>query len=210
MSIMPWTPKHAADDSLQRARAILAYSQEYELPPTLRDDLVRTSLIMGVSALDTYLHASTIAAVRAWKPSAPIARVEVRFDDVCTLVDEAVKGRSANAQSRPWVLVKASLHERLLTMSFQSSRSVESALSMCGVNNPWSKISTERGVSIGALKTRLDGIVRRRNQIVHESDLQRESRPQRVKHEPIDPSRVGRDLNWLDRLIEAIDAVLTV
>lgn len=205
---MPLMPKEAADNTLARARGLLSYSQEYELPEGVADDLVRTALVMGVAALDTYLHAAVLRSVRAWKPTASVARLELRFDELCDLVEGAVEGRSDDPNSRPWVLVKDALQERLLKMTFQSSRSVESALSMCGVNKGWNKIAAERGIGAPALKRRLDQLVHRRNRIVHESDQQRSSRPREVRLEAVDPGRVKRDLNWLERLLEAVDTVV--
>lgn len=115
---------------------------------------------MGVAALDTYLHAAALRSVRAWKPTAPVARVELRFGELCDVVEGAVEGRRQDPNSRPWVLVKDGLQERLLKMTFQSSRSVESALSMRGVNQGWNKIAAERGIGAKALKQRLDEFFR--------------------------------------------------
>lgn len=157
---MPLMPKEAADNTLARARALLSYSQEYVLPESVADDLVRTALVMGVAALDTYLHAAALRSVRAWKPTAPVARVELRFGELCDVVEGAVEGRRQDPNSRPWVLVKDGLQERLLKMTFQSSRSVESALSMRGVNQGWNKIAAERGIGAKALKQRLDEFFR--------------------------------------------------
>jgi hypothetical protein len=201
-------PKEAADNALTRARALLSYSQDDELPKGVAEDLVRTALVMGVAAIDTYLHAAVLRTVRAWRPTASLAKLEIRFNELCLLVERVAKDRREDANSRPWVRVKDALQERLLKVTFQSSREVETALAMCGVKKGWNKITTERKIGATALKQRLDPLVHRRNRIVRESDQQRTSRPRGMRLESIDPGRVKRDLNWVDRLIAAIDAVL--
>ncbi len=205
---MPLSPKQAADDALRRAKGIVSFSQEYDLPDGLADDLVRSGLVMGIAAIDTYLHEAVHRRVKAWKPAASLAQQEFRFDEVCELVAESVERRRADKNSRPWVQVKDALRGRLLRVPFQSSRSVEGALRMCGINNPWKKIAEKRKTAAGTLKSRLDRLVHRRNRIVHESDLQRSSRPRQVRHEPVDPASVKRDLAWIECLIAAMDRVV--
>lgn len=178
------------------------------MPDELTDDLVRNALSMGVAALDTYLHAAVIRSVDAWSLTGALARLDLRFDDVCKVVADAVEDRRKNKQSRPWVKVKDTLRERLLKESFQSSTAVENALRMCGYRNGWSKIAEQMGGKAEGLKERLNSIVHRRNKIVHESDQQRASRPREVRLEHVDPDEVEADLAWLEELLEAIDAVI--
>ena len=205
---MPLQPKEAADNALTRARAILQYSQEYKMADELSDDLVRNALVMGIAALDTYLHAAVMRKLTAWKPKSALGRLDIRFDELCDLIEQATKEKAANPKTRQWEKVKGALHERLLKTSFQSSAQVGTAMKMCGVNNGWHKIEKQRGIKAASLKSRLDQVVRRRNVIVHESDQKRAKRPRVVRLLPVDPGRVKRDLTWLERLIEAIDDVV--
>ena len=205
---MPLTPKQAADDAIARARAILAHSSRAGTPQGVADDLVRTALVMGVAALDTYMHSAVMRSVAAWDPTSDLRKLDVRFDEVCDLAWEVADGRRQDPSSRPWVLVKEMLRERLLRMTFQSSRAVENALGMCGVNKGWSKVAKQLGSTAPDVQSRLDSLVHRRNKIVHESDLQRAARPRRVKHEEIDPTEVAGDIDWLETLIVAVDQVI--
>ena len=102
------------------------------------------------------------------------------------------------------------LERVILKQTFQSPRGVEGAMTLLGKRNGFAKIATEIVPPQGAqdIKDRLDVIARRRNQIVHEGDLQRQSRPQNIKRVPIDSTQVDDELAWLRTLVVAIDAVL--
>ena len=205
---MPLQPKDAGDDALRRARAVLAHGRDPGLASELAADLVRSALTMGVAALDAYMHAAVINRVDAWQPSAELAKLDIRFDELCEVVAQAVEDRRANASSRPWVAVKVALQERLLRVTFQAPRDVENGMRMCGVNKPWTKLSTELGHPVETLKQRLGAIVHRRNRIVHEADQERMSRPRSVRLEEVDATQVAADLDWLDRLVAGIETVL--
>jgi hypothetical protein len=204
---MPLTPKQASADAFARAHAALTHSKTKGLAKDVAEDLGRTALVTAVAALDTYLHAAVLRKVKAWKPKAGVAKLDMRFDLLCTLIREATDARRKNPKTRPWVAVKEALQERLLKMTFQSSRGVEDALAMCGEGG-WGDVAKKCGVAVNTLKKRLDRMVHRRNRIVHESDLQREARPQAVKRQDVDVREVARDIKWLEDLVDAIDQVV--
>jgi hypothetical protein len=58
------------------------------------------------------------------------------------------------------------------------------------------------------VKSRLDMIVDRRNQIVHEGDLARQSRPRRVRRNPIGRLEVEGDLVFLESLVNALHGIM--
>ncbi|MFT3715662.1 MAG: hypothetical protein QM774_06865 [Gordonia sp. (in: high G+C Gram-positive bacteria)] len=81
-------------------------------------------------------------------------------------------------------------------MTFQSSRGVERGMRLLDVRNPFAKVEAHftPPQSKSELQQRLDRIVHRRNQIVHEGDLQRQSGPRHIKREPVDKAKVADDL----------------
>ena len=81
---------------------------------------------------------------------------------------------------------------------------------LLGVRNAFEKISKEIAPHQQAadLKATLNRIVMRRNQVVHEGDLQRRSRPQVINRERVNADSIKADIAWLRTLIEAIDKVL--
>ena len=81
---------------------------------------------------------------------------------------------------------------------------------MLGKRNAFAKISAEIAPPQAGqdIQDQLNRIVHRRNQVVHEGDLQRQSRPQQVKREMTDGTAIQADLDWLRTLVSAIDKVL--
>lgn len=202
---MPISPKDAADDCLDRAKQMLCTGCVAG-PPA--DDLRRMALVMGVAALDTYMHAlvlTHLSANRAELPK-PLQRLAVDFRELTQLAEKVVVAQRRDRTSRPWVQVKNALHRKLLTMTFQAYEDVGTAMAMVGVKKGWEMVAREMGCTPVEIKAALGGLVYRRDQIVHEGDIRRLVRPRAVQRNPIDPEQVKADLDWLGGLIAAIDA----
>lgn len=139
-------------------------------------------------------------------PSA-LKGLDVPFGDLVDLSEAMVQNR---ARIRPKVRARGVLGRVILELTFQSGRGVEDAMRMLGKRNAFNKISIKilPPQQAADIKDRLNRIVHRRNQVVHEGDLQRQSRPQRIRREPTDNAVIQADLDWLRTLIAAIDKVL--
>ena len=83
------------------------------------------------------------------------------------------------------------------------------ALSIAGIKEPWKKIALELGEKSEENKDWLNRLVHRRNQIVHEGDLKRASRPRRLQFNEVDHGEVRQDVDWMEALIDAIDKVVS-
>lgn len=191
---------------MDRADALLAHAST-TTDPLVADDTRRAAIALGVAALDTYLHWALADTPLERMPSA-LKAIDVPFGDLVDLSEAVVKDR---AKIRPKVRARGILERALLKLTFQSSRGVEEAMLMLGKRKAFFKISNEIQPPQGAQDVRdtLNRIVHRRNQIVHEGDLQRQSRPQQIKREPAVTATIQADLHWLRALIDAIDKVLT-
>jgi len=166
---------------------------------------------MGVAALDTYMHA--LVNQRAyWNSPMPkgLAQLDVRFDDLVSLADRAVDARRRGVDGRPRVAAKNVLQKRLLRETFQKFDSVSDALAMTGASKVWSPVAAQitPPTTPVAIKARLDRIVARRNQIVHEGDLQRQSRPRHPRLNALTLTEASRDVDYIASLVRAIDAVV--
>ena len=163
---------------------------------------------MGVAAIDTYLHWAVRNTPLDNLP-ARLAKVEITFGELLGMADQSVEARQKQIRDRPRVRARNILNEKLVTLTFQSSRQVEDALEMAGVKAIW--LSIENAFTPheapSAIKARLNQIAYRRNRIVHEGDLRRLVRPQRVTREPIERAAVDDDLAWIQRFINALAAV---
>jgi len=80
---------------------------------------------------------------------------------------------------------------------------------MAGLSGNWQPIGQQLNPSMTSaqIKTRLNAIVFRRNQIVHEGDYARLDRPQNPTFNEVDHAEIAADVAWLGDLIDAIHAV---
>jgi hypothetical protein len=134
----------------------------------------RLSVVMAVAALDTYMHRLIVERVYTHDELPKgLARLDVTFEQLLTQADEtAAAARSAPHNSRPRVGAKRQLRDRLLRDTFQSFDSVSRALAMAGRRGDWTAIGAQMRPAMdpAEIRTRLNDIVLRRHQIVHEGD----------------------------------------
>ncbi len=179
-------------------------------PVGVREDMLRSALVMGVAAVDTLMHKIVFRAIENSAEALPRAigeKLTVGISEVALFADVAKEVQRRGKTWRPWVHVKNLLHERLLKQTMQSPREIEDAMAMAGIKGGWSATALAMGEKPEAMRTILGKIVQRRNQIVHEGDYYRLVRPQTVRLRVIDATAVGLDLDWLGGLIAALAGV---
>jgi RiboL-PSP-HEPN len=222
---MPFTAYDAAVDSIKRARDLLAASRagtqvrirgrRILIPAPrgpVRSDMRRLSIVMAVAALDTYMH--RLILERAYEHQelpGGLAKLTVQFEQLLAQADEAKEAARADPHnSRPRVAVKRLLRDRLLRETFQSSEEVSRALAMVGQRRVWDAIATNLTTPAPKeeVRARLDEIVMRRNQIVHEGDYRRLERPQNARCNAITRANAEADIDFIADLIDAIHAVV--
>lgn len=211
---MPFTPYDAAGDSITRARDLLdgARPQRTKLAGAVRSDMRRLSVVMAVAALDTYLHRLVVerAYTHQELPRA-LARLDIPFERLLEQADETKQAaRSKPYNSRPRVGVKRQLRDRLLRDTFQRYDDVGRALAMTGRRKIWEAVGQQMNpvLTPQQIQIQLDGVVTRRNQIVHEGDYKRLERPQTGTKNTISSSEARESIDFLATLIDAIHAVV--
>lgn len=205
---MPAKALDAASDVLNRADALLELEQVAQ-PDLVKDDLRRMALALGVAALDTYLHWA-IRGVEIHKIPTALANLDVTFGELVEMGTKSVAARKHGINDRPATRARYVLNEKLLTMTFQSAKQVEAALAMVGVKKCWTKLAATYSTHTtpADLRQKLNDLSHRRNKIVHEGDIRRRQRPQKITHEKIRRSDVESDLAWLRRFVTALDHVI--
>ena len=136
----------------------------------------------------------------------------MRFDQLLELADQstgAAKKPSHELRSR--VGVKRQLRDRLLRETFQTYDDVSKALGMAGQGGKWELIGTRLDplLAPAEIKERLNAIVARRNQIVHEGDYERLERPRRATLNEITYKQAKDEIDFLAELIDAIHDVVS-
>jgi hypothetical protein len=81
---------------------------------------------------------------------------------------------------------------------------------MAGLSGSWTAIGQQMTPPMQPteIKKRLDAIIMRRNQIVHEGDYERKERPRTGKLSPINQTQARSDIDFVEQLVEAIHAVV--
>lgn len=220
---MPFLPKQAADSSLRRARRFLELADQSLPVSRVKNDLRRMAVVLAVAAIDSYMHALVLRRLTDVRHAGDLPKrlktLELPFGDMAELADawiafqqeqsSAVRESGRLISGRPWVRVKHALQRRLHKETFQSFDQVGMALSMAGVENGWKRISNEMNETPQQIKHWLSSLVQRRNQIVHEGDLRRQSRPQGLNFNPVTHAEIDKQIGQVERLIEAIDRVVS-
>jgi hypothetical protein len=173
----------------------------------------RLSVVMAVAALDTYMHRLIVERVFSHDDlPRGLAQLDVNFEQLLAQADETRDAARAEPfNSRPRVGVKRQLQDRLLRETFQNYRSVSAALSMAGRSKGWKLIGSKMSPPLepGEIKQRLDGVVHRRHQIVHEGDYERLQKPQKPKLNEMTQAQARRDIDFIAQVIDAIHEVVS-
>jgi hypothetical protein len=213
---VPFSPHDAGTNAVGRARRLLDASLPSSpagLPVSVRTDIRRLSTVMAVAALDTYMHRLIVDRVYT-HPKLPgaLAKLEVTFEGLLEQADAAkVAARAKPHHSRPRVAVKRQLRDRLLRETFQRFDDVAKALGMSGLSRNWEAIGSRMNppMTRQQIRTRLNNLVTRRNQVVHEGDYRRLERPRNPGRNALTYAKAKSDIEFVAELIDAIHAVVS-
>ncbi len=203
--VMHW-PKSKAIERIDSKDAviILRHVSNLSLDDFSSDalqDCLRASLVMAVSALDAYFHAKIIRYVvqhsRTKEPSKKLLNAKI-------LVRDFIEGRK---KRRSNVALRAAIERNLSYQALQQPAQIAEALCLIGVSNFWKSVAKQMGQADQQICTHLTKIVKRRNQIVHEGDLN-QSKKARNKSRPITHKEVEKSIALLKGIVSAAEAII--
>jgi hypothetical protein len=176
------------------------------------DELLRSALVLAVSALDRYVHERVVKKIVSALRARSLNRKQEDFSLPATrflqLSAELLKAQKAGTLRRPANEVRKVLQKALHERPFQSWREIEGAFALIGITDLAGKIqSAGKLASIKPIQKQLNDIVRRRNEIVHEADLVRHQRGGMVRVQNLDPALVERSLDFLDSFVAQLEAI---
>lgn len=163
-------------------------------------DLLRASLVLLVSAFDTYVHervrAGMLEAHRGVTPQTPsFAAFSVSMS--------AVGAALADTTSDAWLETEIRRQHGL--KSFQKAEKVAEALRLVSTLPVWDSVAADLGIPAKDLRIRLDLIVDRRNQIAHEADLD----PTTGLRWPISDGDVEASISFVEQLVDSLERTIT-
>lgn len=139
-------------------------------------ELLRSAIASSVSALDRYLHDAVVSQclILLSKREAEIPKKLKTLRLPVLTTRKALEKLRKEPKSRPGAILKKEIQTLLhREHTFQSTHGIEACAGMLGLKKVWSELGknlpTKR--SGKALREALDKVVKRRHQIVHESDL---------------------------------------
>lgn len=180
------------------------YDEIIRLAPLLTEQasqILRAQFVLIVSAFDTYIHDIVrIGIIQQYEgiraPAKGLSRLCISYPNMLDF------------NSQPPIMKLPTLDRIIRNTnaadSYQSSTSVEYALGLIGLSKVWSLAAVTMGGTGDDIKKRLDLIVRRRNQIAHESDYN----PASGDQYPIDKIQVDQTIQFMKDLINVVKSLL--
>lgn len=161
-------------------------------------DLLRAQLVLGVSALDYYIHEITVlgmvSVLEGRRPSTPsFLKYRVAMDSVL----------SGTSTTSGWF--ESDIRERHSFLSFQQPDKIADAIRQFSDVKLWQQVALQLALPEQDVKARLKLIVDRRNKIAHEADVDPSYPDMRW---PISKSDVDQSLAFISQIGESIYAAI--
>lgn len=165
-------------------------------------DLLRSQIVMVVSALDHYVHEITRAGMlEVYSGKRPQTPAFLRFQ---VTMESTLQGIAAGQGNDGWL--DEEIRKKHGYLAFQHPDRIADAIRLFSSCTLWISVASELNLDVEDVKTELQLIVNRRNQIAHEADL--DSRTPGGNRWTISPSDTERIINFIQDIGEAIYTVV--
>jgi hypothetical protein len=146
------------------------------------DNLLRACITMMVSTIDTFVNELIINSIMY-----ELRESRLVFDLKKIKIDIGIASEADIEVRYRNILI--CLRRQYSKETFQSSRQIENGLSAIGIQKIWKNISDSMMLSGEDIKKKLDLLVYRRNQIVHEGDLDHLHTLREIERNDVDDAR---------------------
>jgi hypothetical protein len=193
------TALDAFERNMLRMRSLHALHSAFsrQVTPVIDlSDLLRAEIVLGVSALDHYVHELTrLGMLECWAGSRKSTDAFDRFP-----LPISIAGALSNP-STAQAIIEGEIRSRHSFLSFQHPDRIADAVRLFTEVKLWEEVGKQLGTTAKEIKTALLLIVDRRNKIAHEADIDPSYPGQRW---PIDSTLVERTLDKLEEIARAI------
>ena len=191
--------------NMARVRSLGGLHQAFDqqtTPAVDLSDLLRAQIVMIVSALDHYIHEITrVGMLEVYDGARPQTNAFLRF--------QVTMGATITGISKPsendWF--DRAIRDKHGHQTFQHPDNIANAVRLFSPCELWISVASELNLTDQDVKNRLRVIVNRRNQIVHEADLD-PSIPGSMNRWQISSSDVTNALDFIQDVCEAIHTVV--
>ena len=192
-------------ENMTRVRSLggLYYAfDELTTPAIDLTDLLRAQIVMIFSALDHYIHEITrMGMLEVYDGKRPQTNAFSRFQ---VSLDATIMGISKPSEN-DWL--DREIREKHSYQAFQHPDRIADAVRLFSSCELWRSVASELNLTDQDVRNRLRAIANRRNQIVHEADLD-PSYPGTGNRWPISPADVTSALDFIQNVCEAIHIVV--
>ena len=165
-------------------------------------DLLRSQIVMAVSALDHYVHEITrFGMLEVYGGQRPQTDAFLRFQ---VTMEATLQGIVADQGNDGWL--DEEIRKKHGYLSFQHPDRIADAVRLFSSSTLWLSVASELNIEVEDVKTELQLIIDRRNQIAHEADL--DSRIPGGNRFAISPSDTERIIDFIQNIGEAIYVVV--
>lgn len=182
------------------------------------DEILRAALVSAVSALDRYVHdrvvENCIKMLNKKEDNIPGSLKRLKLSLIVTKnvllkIKMNPSSSSKNKNVRPGFILKKAIQDELHLRPFQSVEEISNALSYVGIKEVWPSISKQFNPPLKqeTIKTTLKKIADRRNQIVHEADLERKTRGKKISLRKIKRKNIEQNIIFIKSLVIAMEKV---
>lgn len=212
---MSW-PTETAIEKIDGKEAILVLKPNC---PAKREDfdeaslceLLRAAHATSVAALDRYCHELILSRVIR-ELGRPEKKIPARLKKMSIPAHGAfkcVRHAQKNKDAHSMLQLRAVLQGVLYRDTYQFPDDIAEGFSMVGIKSLWSSVAAKigGGAKSDDIRGRLSAIVSRRNSIVHEGDLVRHKKGGKPKLNPITLDAVRGDVEWIEKIVGAFEAV---
>lgn len=191
-------------DNIERVRVIGGLYEalcRLTTPAVDASDLLRTQIVMVVSALDHYIHEiARVGMLEVYTGQRPLTAAFQRFQ---IAMDNVLLGLSAPG-ANTWLETEIRVKHGF--MSFQHPDRIADAVRLFSSCELWPSVASQLGMTVHDAKTQLQLIVDRRHKIVHEADIDPSYPGSRW---PISSTDSVLAVDFIHNLCEAIHSVAT-
>lgn len=201
--------KQQFDESFLRVKNIHALykhlKNDLHFQSHFLDDLLRSEIVYIISALDKFIHdivrVGILESHNAVRPTTPaLNNFSINMSQMNLILNPTTTTNINNVLEN--VIIENHKH-----LSFQDPDKISQALSLIWLENyKWQKIANSLGMSENNVKVELRNIVIRRNQIVHEADLDLFTNT----IQSITESDVDNSINFINDLVNTIYSLVKI
>lgn len=216
--LMHW-PQSAEIERVDSKDAVIVLRDNAKLGPDdfdshALDDLLRSAITFGVSAIDRYVHERIIKRFVTAFREGDLTKQQQDFELPATLAIEIVDrfnmARREGDNIRPANEIRKVVQKTLHKRPFQSWREIEYGFCLIGYSNLGKALKDTHGLDepdLKYIKARLGNIVNKRNKIVHEGDLPRHERGGGVYVQKIRRKWVEDSLSFLSNFTAKLEEI---